>query len=145
MTIERFNGPYRFLSNFYLAEVKYGNYRYSSVEHAYQAAKAVNAKDMVAIANAATPGQAKKLGRTVERLPNFDAIKLAVMEDCLRYKFQSPYLRYLLVSTAPHELVEGNWWGDTFWGVCRGVGENHLGKLLMKIRDEMVEGNNGNR
>jgi predicted NAD-dependent protein-ADP-ribosyltransferase YbiA (DUF1768 family) len=33
------------------------------------------------------------------------------------------------------ELIEGNWWGDTYWGVCNGVGENHLGKLLMKIRD----------
>jgi predicted NAD-dependent protein-ADP-ribosyltransferase YbiA (DUF1768 family) len=58
------------------------------------------------------------------------------MEEILRMKFADERLRDKLTSTAPVELVEGNWWGDTFWGVCKGVGENHLGRLLMKIRDE---------
>jgi predicted NAD-dependent protein-ADP-ribosyltransferase YbiA (DUF1768 family) len=43
----------------------------------------------------------------------------------------------MLKATGDEELVEGNWWNDTFWGVCNGVGENNLGKLLMKIRAEL--------
>ena len=38
------------------------------------------------------------------------------------------------------DLIEGNTWGDTFWGQVDGKGENKLGKLLMKIRDELMEG-----
>ena len=32
------------------------------------------------------------------------------------------------------ELVEGNYWGDTFWGICNGEGTNWLGILLMAER-----------
>jgi predicted NAD-dependent protein-ADP-ribosyltransferase YbiA (DUF1768 family) len=59
------------------------------------------------------------------------------METLLRQKFAHPELRAKLKETNDAELVEGNWWGDRFWGVCRGEGENHLGKLLMKIRAEL--------
>lgn len=58
------------------------------------------------------------------------------MTDLVRQKFTGP-LRRFLVETYPSDLVEGNTWGDTFWGVCRGVGENHLGWILMLVRDEM--------
>ena len=54
----------------------------------------------------------------------------------LRAKFRSPLLRGWLRETGAEELVEGNYWGDTFWGVCRGEGENKLGKLLMQVRSE---------
>ncbi len=46
-------------------------------------------------------------------------------------------LREKLLATGDRKLVEGNTWGDTFWGVCRGNGKNHLGKILMKIRAEL--------
>lgn len=55
----------------------------------------------------------------------------------MRVKFRNPELRDKLVATGDAEIVEGNWWGDKFWGVCRGVGENHLGKILMRIRTEL--------
>ena len=42
-----------------------------------------------------------------------------------------------LLKTRDTELVEGNTWGDIYWGVCNGVGENHLGKILMRIRSEL--------
>lgn len=56
------------------------------------------------------------------------------MEDLLIQKFKIPELVKALLDTGTAELIEGNWWGDKFWGVCRGQGKNHLGKLLMKIR-----------
>ena len=46
-------------------------------------------------------------------------------------------LANLLLETANDQLIEGNNWGDTEWGVCKGVGKNMLGKLLMQIRDEL--------
>jgi predicted NAD-dependent protein-ADP-ribosyltransferase YbiA (DUF1768 family) len=58
------------------------------------------------------------------------------MLNLLRQKFQNPELREKLLCTGKLELIEGNYWGDTYWGVCRGVGENRLGKLLMLVREE---------
>jgi N-glycosidase YbiA len=144
VAIERFSGPYRFLSNFYPCGVEYKNSSYRSVEHAYQAAKAVNESDRAWVASMPTAAEAKKAGRVVQCRDDWNSVKVGIMEECLRSKFSSPYLRHLLVSTTPQELVEGNWWGDTFWGVCKGVGENRLGKLLMKIRDEVMEVDHGN-
>ena len=57
------------------------------------------------------------------------------MEGLLRKKFSDPSLKNLLDNTKGIELVEGNTWKDTFWGVYNGNGKNMLGKLLMKIRD----------
>lgn len=37
-------------------------------------------------------------------------------------------------------LIEKNTWGDTYFGVCNGVGENNLGKDLMSIRYRLLEG-----
>ena len=59
------------------------------------------------------------------------------MRDCLRLKFEIPELREALLNTDNAKLIEGNWWGDKFWGICNGVGENNLGKLLMEVRDEI--------
>lgn len=145
MAIERFSGPYAFLSNFMPCDVVYNGEKYSSVEHAYQAAKTLDENDRAWIASMTTASQAKAAGKQVLLRPDWNEVKLQVMEDCLRSKFSIPYLRFLLVATAPQELIEGNWWGDTYWGVCKGVGENHLGKLLMKIRNEMVEVDHANQ
>jgi hypothetical protein len=46
-------------------------------------------------------------------------------------------LKQLLLATGDKELIEGNTWGDTFWGVCNGIGQNHLGKILMAKRTEL--------
>ena len=66
-------------------------------------------------------------------------MKLQLMERLLLKKFDDnhPQLQQMLLATGEEELVEGNYWGDVYWGVCNGVGENHLGKLLMKIRDQL--------
>jgi predicted NAD-dependent protein-ADP-ribosyltransferase YbiA (DUF1768 family) len=59
------------------------------------------------------------------------------MKQLLKLKFNNPDLQQKLIATYPEELIEGNYWHDTYWGVCEGVGENHLGKLLMEIRNEL--------
>lgn len=59
------------------------------------------------------------------------------MLDLQRQKYTVPYLREKLLATGDAELVEGNTWGDRFWGVCNGVGQNWLGRLLMQVRDEI--------
>jgi len=57
----------------------------------------------------------------------------------VRKKFEIPVLREALLDTGNAKLVEGNYWGDVEWGVCRGKGKNKLGKILMKVRKEIQE------
>lgn len=132
--IDSFQGQYRFLSNFWPVEVVLDGVAYPSVEHAYQAAKTHNEQQRHEIRNAKTPGDAKRLGRRVDKRPDWDDVKLATMSRLLVQKFAHSALRAKLDATNGESLIEGNTCGDTFWGVCRGVGENHLGKLLMQIR-----------
>ncbi len=136
--IDAFRGPYRFLSNFFPALCDYEGIVYPTVEHGYQAAKSLNADVRRMIAQALTAQEAKHLGLRVPIRNDWPAVKLQVMEDLLRLKFSNREVGNLLILTGDEELVEGNWWNDTYWGVCRGVGENHLGKLLMKIRAELI-------
>jgi ribA/ribD-fused uncharacterized protein len=133
--IDSFKGEYRWLSNFYLAEVVLDGFVYPSSEHAYQAAKTLNLEERRAILSMSV-SEAKKAGRKVTLRSDWEDIKLDVMLRLLRQKFAHPELRSKLVATGDAELVEGNWWNDTFWGVCRGVGQNNLGKLLMVVREE---------
>lgn len=138
--IMKFSGKYRFLSNFYPAEVVYENYRYPTIEHAFQAAKTLNQGERKIIRQSEKPGQAKRLGRKVELRRDWDQIKLQVMEDLNRQKYaRYPELAAKLIATGDAELQEGNTWGDRFWGVDlkTGEGENHLGKILMRIRGEL--------
>ena len=58
------------------------------------------------------------------------------LEEIVEEKFrQNPKLAEMLLATEDAILIEGNTWGDKFWGVCNGVGENNLGKVLMYVRD----------
>jgi len=135
--ITEFQGEYRFLSNFWPAKVTLDGVVYPTVEHAYQAAKCANRSDRTYILSAATPGEAKRRGRHVALRRDWERVRLEVMEQLLRDKFSTNPLRHLLIATGDQELVEGNEWGDTFWGKCRGRGSNHLGRLLMLIRSEV--------
>ena len=46
-------------------------------------------------------------------------------------------LKKRLLETGDEELIEGNTWNDTYWGVCKGVGLNKLGEILMRVREEL--------
>ena len=135
--INSFEGKYAFLSNFYEHPITEGGITFPSNEHYFQAMKVLDPIDRVIISKAGTPGRAKRLGRSVQLRSDWEEIKLSVMENALRLKFADPELAAMLKATGDEELVEGNWWNDTYWGVCNGVGQNHLGKLLMKIRAEL--------
>lgn len=134
--ITSFDGEYDFLSNFYPIMVMFDKEPYRTVEHAYQAAKTLNLEHRHVIQSFLFPGVAKRAGRDLTLRPGWEEMKLDVMLGLLRQKFEYPDLKRRLLETGSSTLVEGNTWNDTYWGVCRGVGENHLGKLLMRVREE---------
>lgn len=137
--ITSFHGPYRFLSNFYPAPVMLDGFVYPTVEHAFQAAKTTDPAMRWHFLRAQTPGDAKRLGRQITLRNDWESIKLQIMMDLVWLKFQEPSLAARLVETAGRDLVEGNHWNDTFWGVCNGVGTNWLGLILMTVRDTIIE------
>jgi len=132
--ISGFHGHYRFLSNFWMMPVYFGTWRFASAEHAYQAAKSEDPADWARIQSCPKPGAAKRMGKDITLRPNWDTVKLDIMEEIIRVKFEHPRLRPMLIATGDAELIETNTWGDTYWGVCNGKGSNHLGKLLMAER-----------
>lgn len=138
--IDDFKGEYAFLSNFYPVEVKLNqldSLYYPTVEHAYQAAKTTSIEARHLIRTARSPAEAKQLGRRVHYREGWDDIKISIMLRLLRRKFDYPWFADLLQKTGEAELIEGNYWGDDFWGVYKGQGQNHLGELLMQVRSEL--------
>lgn len=109
---------------------------FKSGEHAFQAAKAIHRKDHLLVKHAVTPVAAKKVGRRIAMRSDWEDVKIEVMREVLRSKFANREMRKLLLATGDDELIEGNYWGDRFWGVCNGRGHNWLGKLLMEVRAE---------
>ena len=137
MAITVFRGKYFFLSNFSPSLLNINGIVFTTVEHYYQAMKSICYEDYLAIANCPTPKEAKKLGYKVKLRSDWDKIKDSVMSYALYVKFSDKLLQMQLLSTQDEELVEGNDWGDVYWGVCSktGNGQNKLGKLLMEIRE----------
>jgi ribA/ribD-fused uncharacterized protein len=153
--ISRFSGEYRFLSNFYAAPFQFGreNSRWPTVEHAFQAAKTLDQTERQWVLAAETGAEAKKRGRQVTRRSDWDYIRKAVMLRMVLAKFsQHQDLAVRLVATGDKILVEGNTWGDDFWGAVNRpaeagdtlwgpvplAGKNWLGRILMMVRDVMV-------
>ena len=133
--IDSFSGEYRFLSNFYPCQITYQGWSYPSVEHAYQAAKCKIDKEKAAVRAAPTPGRAKALGQKVQVRSDWETVKVGIMKELVALKFKDPELRKLLDETGDTKLIEGNTWGDKFWGVCEGHGKNVLGKILEWVRN----------
>lgn len=130
--------PYHFLSNFYVSTFYIEGKPYSSVEHAFQAHKATDPTTRELIRKASTPWEAKRLARSLPPREDWDSVKLDLMRSFLKLKFENPFLRPLLIETKDAELVFRNKWSDTYFGVCRDVGQNWLGKLLMELREEIA-------
>lgn len=137
--ITSFSGINSFLSNFYTSKVEFEGMEFWTVEHAFQAAKTTDMSARRAIQEASTPGKAKRLGRKVALRPDWEDIKIDVMKELVTKKFEDDDLAFMLIRTGDAELIEGNHWGDTFWGVCDGVGQNNLGKILMEVRENVKE------
>lgn len=139
--ITSFRGKYAFLSNFAPSRFTAAGRSWPSVEHAFQAMKAKLDTEKEWVAAAPTPGEAKRRGRGVVLIDEWanPEVRVAIMLALVRKKFeQNKLLRRLLLETGDAEIVEGNSWGDTFWGVdTKKGGENHLGKILMQVRAEL--------
>lgn len=137
--VPSFEGKYKFLTNFWPSRLHYEGIEYPSVEHAYQAAKTTERQLRQKIASCRTPGEARQLGKKIPIRPDWSKIRVQIMEELVREKFTAnPALGAGLRSTYPATIVMGNLSGDRFWGVHNGTGENRLGKILMKIRDELM-------
>lgn len=135
--ITTFKGTNKFLSNFYYSPVYYNGIRFSTVEHAFQAAKSNDVKTQKLFAIIPTPREAKQFGKTIPLREDWETVKVSIMKNLLKQKFSKSPLREMLLQTNGIELVEGNTHGDTYWGVVNGKGKNTLGKLLMEVRSEL--------
>lgn len=136
-----FQGKLWFCSNFYPSSVEMDGVTYRSIEHAFQAAKTLDPKLREVIRRQAKPGLAKKEGRKVPLRAGWDEMKVQVMRDLVRQKFNvHQVLKERLLATGDKHLEEKNTWGDDFWGTYDGVGQNWLGKILMEIREELRAG-----
>lgn len=125
---------HRFLSNFHEEPASWNNLLFRSNEGAYQAAKCANLNDQRGFISATAAG-AKVWGRKVEIRSDWEDVKNDVMFVINWNKYYHNIgLRNLLLRTGDKYLEETNWWGDRVWGVCDGVGENRLGKILMRVR-----------
>lgn len=135
--ITSFRDEYFFLSNFYPCDIEFNNLTYHSAEAAFQAQKCLDVEEQ-RVFTELTPSQAKRQGKKVKLRPDWEDVKLGIMKAIVFNKFmQNTMLMYKLLDTGDADLIEGNNWGDTFWGVCKGKGQNNLGKILMEVRKKI--------
>lgn len=139
MAIDSFDGEYSFLSNFATSVVYMGGKAYPTVEHAFQAAKSTDPKEQAWVREAPSAGEAKRRGRRgVTLRKDWERDKVRVMSVLVYDKFtNNDDLKKRLLDTGDEDLIEGNTWNDTFWGVCHGSGHNYLGKILMAVRSAL--------
>lgn len=141
--IPALRGELSFLSNMYLCNVTMQidgiDYTFPSAENAYQALKNhYCGLDVVPFCKY-SPAEAKKFARCTGIPESFHTDKVQIMREVLFQKFkQNPDLAEKL-SHCNFEIQERNNWNDTFWGICRGTGENMLGKLLMETRNRLQQ------
>ncbi len=151
--IDKFEGRWRFLSNFYPCKIEHKGITYPSVEHYYVAMKvtemqlldgryytAADFREM--IAKIPSPADIKKIGQRIKVRKDWDEKKLDFMNWAVKEKFKDETLAEMMMLTDGYDLAEGNYWHDNFWGSCicqkcRNSGQNNLGKILMKVREEI--------
>ncbi len=131
------DGEFRFLSNFWALPEPIFMYglEFQTTEAAYQASKTLIPAERKKFAGAVSPAKAKRMGQNVTKRADWEQVKDSVMLQLLLLKFSSEPLLSKLLNTGDAYLEETNTWGDVYWGVCNGVGENKLGKQLMKVRE----------
>lgn len=156
VVIDKFDGQYEFLSNFYRCNVGYDDILYFHTEGAFQAQKTLDIEVREALAKLEGPGQAKRAGKgrpfkspngdthIVELRSDWEKVKNSIMYEIVRAKFeQNLDIREKLLATGDALLIEGNYWHDNYWGQCscprcvNTIGFNQLGKTLMRVRAEL--------
>lgn len=148
--VRRFSGVFSFLSNFHASPLQTfvpgweGLVTFPTAEHAFQAMKTRPGDRMSVerVLSSPTASGAKHVGRSLPLREDWEQIKMDAMCSAVKAKFeQNDDLRVRLLATREAVLVEGNDWGDTFWGVDEktGVGQNWLGRILMEVRTTLRE------
>lgn len=146
-SILAFQGEHRFLSNFWPCRIVHDGVVYPTAEHLYQAMKTDDVGSRILISKLPTPGKAKRAGLSVFPRKDWNEVRLAVMHEVVTAKFsQNTDLGDLLIATGDAELIEGNSWGDRFWGKVDGqdrhleglIGQNWLGHILMITRSRLI-------
>lgn len=142
-TLKGFREEYDFLSNMYEFEVEYKGLNFPSSEHLYQWLKVdPNVPDAKMWQDKIQNAAHGKVAKTLVRKPGFpfrpvkdvDEFRLRAMKVALWAKFKQPEMAKRLLDTKDTALVEHNTWRDDFFGVHNGMGQNHLGRLLMELR-----------
>jgi len=141
MPISRFRGEFFYLSNFFPCRhaVEFDGDLYPTSEHAYQAAKieerSVREPFTCGGSLGDNPMDAKRKGGKVKKRPNWDSKKVSIMLAIVRSKFACDRdFQKKLIATKGQTIIEGHT-NDNFWGGTR----NHLGHILMKVRDELAD------
>ena len=135
------------LDNFSSFKVKWNGYLYASLEEAFQAARYMGSDEEIVerIKHSYSADEAKRIADSNidKQRKDWNKKELKIMEELLRLKVkQNPYVKKKLLQTKDYIIVEDSpkdsFWG---WGADR-KGENNLGKLWMKIRDDIKKGEN---
>ena len=144
-----FRGYYAFLSNFYRTSIAIDGIIYPTAEHAFQSYKSDEHEYKLEVSRADKPSDAKKIGRRIKLIPDWNEKRVDYMRLVVGYKFnQNNDLRDMLIATANTYLIEDNYWHDNFWGNCKcskcyEPGFNMLGKILMELRESYLKGGQG--
>lgn len=141
--ILRFDGQYRFLSNFFSTPILFEGATYPSVENAFQSAKTLDPAER-SLFTQCTAAYAKKIGRAVALRSDWETVKDGILRELLVQKFApGTEMARLLMCTGDAYLCEGNTWHDNHFGACLcdrctyTAHQNVLGALLMEIRSQL--------
>lgn len=131
------------LDNFSSFAVLYNGVKYPTVEHAYQALKFIDTAPEIAqeILDSFSAHEAKIIAQAnkSKQNPKWTEINIRIMEELLRLKLeQNPYVKTKLLQTKDYLICEDSP-KDSFWGIGPNRdGQNQLGKLWMKLREELL-------
>lgn len=140
--IHEFRDDTRWLSNFTKCKIEINGVIYPSVENAYMSMKSRD-KEWKKRCVTLSPAQSKVEANKIQLRENWDEVRIQAMNHCLKQKFNQEPFKSKLIATGNENIQEGNVWNDTFWGIdltqTPNVGENHLGRLIMNIRETLKD------
>ena len=143
-----FRGKYYWASNFAFSPIKYkiGNDEketiFPTAEHLYQALKYIDKPEVMRIiSNLQSPVDAKRIGKEIPANSEYlkEDYRLSTMKTVMDLKYKIPLFRAYLLSTKDQEIIHDVYHNDTFFGKANGNGLNHLGIILMEIREKLKQ------
>ena len=134
--------PFYCLDNFSSFAVVMNNHVWATAEHAYHSLKFDDESVLAQIFEAKSAHDAKKIAKANndKKRKDWQEVRVPMMEKVLRLKLaQHQYVQEKLLETGEVEIIEDSP-KDSFWGGGpNNDGQNNLGKLWMKLREELLE------